>query len=240
MWVLPGRTAPPSRSASPTSARSMARMPSSSRSIVRRAQSRRSVATWSLRERPVCSRPASGPIRVASAASMFRWISSSAGSQVTLPASTSERRDSRPATRASTSVGVSRPALPRPRTWATEPVRSSAARAASTSIERVKSAVRGSVPPANRPPQSRMGSSPSVQPGPAMVASAPASPQCSPRDGRRPPFARSWPARQAPGASASSGARRAACSGRTSRARPAPASARQAAPPKKAVGPTPA
>ena len=36
----------------------------SRRSIARRVQSRRSVATWSLRERPVCSLPATGPIRV--------------------------------------------------------------------------------------------------------------------------------------------------------------------------------
>ena len=61
MWVVPGRTAVPSRSASSTSARSKSSSAPSSSSIERRVQSRRSVATWSLRERPVWSRPASGP-----------------------------------------------------------------------------------------------------------------------------------------------------------------------------------
>ena len=37
-------------------------------SIASRTQSRKSVATWSLRERAVCSRPAAGPISSASRA----------------------------------------------------------------------------------------------------------------------------------------------------------------------------
>ena len=40
-------------------------------------QSRKSMATWSLRERAVCSRPAAGPISSASRASTFMWMSSS-------------------------------------------------------------------------------------------------------------------------------------------------------------------
>ncbi len=83
------------------------------------------------------------------------------------PASTSIRSASSPATSAATSASSSRPARPSPRTWATEPARSSSASARSTSTERVKSAVRGSVSPANRPPQSRM----PVSPIPASVPS---------------------------------------------------------------------
>ncbi len=50
--------------------------PRSMRSIAPRTQSRKSVATWSLRERAVCRRPAAGPISSASRASMLRWMSS--------------------------------------------------------------------------------------------------------------------------------------------------------------------
>ena len=46
----------------------------------RRSHSRRSVATWSLRERPVWSLPATAPIRRVSSISMLMWMSSSSGS----------------------------------------------------------------------------------------------------------------------------------------------------------------
>ena len=48
------------------------------------------------------------------------------------------------------------PARPRPRTWAIEPARSSAASSRSTSIERVNASTRASLASLNRPPQSRM------------------------------------------------------------------------------------
>ena len=52
------------------------------RSMASRTHSLKSVATWSLRERAVCSRPAAGPISSASRASMLRWMSSSAREKV--------------------------------------------------------------------------------------------------------------------------------------------------------------
>ena len=58
--------------------------------------------------------PATAPIRAASASSRFMWTSSRAGSQASVPASTSARRPSRPATSVSTSSGASSPARPRP------------------------------------------------------------------------------------------------------------------------------
>ena len=56
-----------------------------------RTQSRKSVATWSLRERAVCSRPAASPISSASRASTFMWMSSSARENVKLPCAISDR-----------------------------------------------------------------------------------------------------------------------------------------------------
>ncbi len=43
-----------------------------------RTHSRKSVATWSLRDRAVCSRPAGSPISAFSRDSTFMWMSSSA------------------------------------------------------------------------------------------------------------------------------------------------------------------
>ena len=57
----------PRARASSTSARSKSSSAPSSPSIARRSHRRRSVATWSLRERPVWSLPATGPIRSVSA-----------------------------------------------------------------------------------------------------------------------------------------------------------------------------
>ena len=53
--------------------------------MVSRTQSRKSVATWSLRERAVCSRPAAGPTSSASRLSTFIWMSSSARENVKRP-----------------------------------------------------------------------------------------------------------------------------------------------------------
>ena len=68
----------------------------SSASMASRTHSRKSVATWSLRERAVCSRPAAGPISSASRPSTFMWMSSSARLKANLPASISDRIVSRP------------------------------------------------------------------------------------------------------------------------------------------------
>ncbi len=155
----PGRTARPVAlgEARRARARSATSAPSSA-SIERRVQSRRSVATWSLRDRPVWSvRPAA---RSSSprAASTFMWTSSRAGSQSTRPG---RRSSSASATRPSTSVrdlvrrSGCRPGRGRGRARSS-PAMSSAARAASIAIERVKSATRASVSPLNRPPQVRI------------------------------------------------------------------------------------
>ena len=64
--------------------------------MARRVQSRRSVATWSLRDRPVWSRPATGPTRSASADSRLRWTSSSAGSHTKRSAATSSASAEQP------------------------------------------------------------------------------------------------------------------------------------------------
>ena len=158
----PGRTASPSRSARPTSARSR---PTSAgvQPVDRPAQSTaaRSVATWSLRERPVWSFPPTGPDRArSSSVSRFMWTSSRAGSHSTAPASTSARSETSPRSSVATSSSVSSPARPSPRTCAIEPAMSSSASAASTSIERVKSAIRASGPPSNRPPHIRIATPP--------------------------------------------------------------------------------
>ena len=51
-----------------------------------RTYSRKSSATWSLRERAVCSRPAAGPISSASRLSTFMWMSSSFSRELELAA----------------------------------------------------------------------------------------------------------------------------------------------------------
>jgi hypothetical protein len=56
-----------------------------------RAQRRRSVATWSLRERPVCSFAPTSPSRAVRAASTFMCTSSFAASHTKVPARTSSR-----------------------------------------------------------------------------------------------------------------------------------------------------
>ena len=187
MWVVPGRTARPSRSASPTSARSNPTSAASRRSIARRVQRRRSVATWSLRERPVWSRPATGPTRSARADSRLRWTSSRAGSQVKRSAATSSASDSSPVTSSSTCSPVSSPARPSPRTCAIEPEMSSAASSRSTSIELVNASTRASLASLNRPPQSRIvppcrraGRRPSV----SRHATGPGSAGCGPENRR--------------------------------------------------------
>ena len=58
-------------------------------SIASRTQRRKSVATWSLRLRAVCRRRPASPMRSASRASMFMWMSSSASSNGKVPASIS-------------------------------------------------------------------------------------------------------------------------------------------------------
>src|SRR3954470_2473071 len=84
------------------------------------------------------------------------WTSSSDSSHSNRPSAMSAASDSSPSTSIATSSPLRIPARPSPRTWAIEPVMSSAASAASTAIELVKAATRSSVSPLNRPPQVRI------------------------------------------------------------------------------------
>ena len=145
--------APPARRA-PARSRGAPRRAGRSRGAV---HSRRSVATWSLRERPVWSLPATGPTRSTSAASRFMWTSSRARvpldrarRDVARQRRRARRRASRPRRRSG-----ARPGRARGRGRSSR-ARSSAASSASTSIERVKSATRASFSSPNRPPQSRI------------------------------------------------------------------------------------
>ncbi len=65
--------------------------------ISSRTYSLKSVATWSLRERAVCSLPATGPISSRSRLSTLRWMSSSEREKANLPASISARMRIEPA-----------------------------------------------------------------------------------------------------------------------------------------------
>ena len=220
MWVVPGSTASPSRSARSTSARSRPTIPASSRSTARRVHSRRSVATWSLRERPVWSLPPTLPTRSVSSVSRFMWTSSRAGSQAIAPASTSSRSPTSPRSRTATSSSVSSPARPSPRTCAIEPAMSSSASTASISIERVNSAIRASGPSPNRPPHNRMeasvpGRGPSYRVSPAGSARTRVVRGCGGTPGRgpisaRPTAPRRAAARPPPRPSGPAAARRAA------------------------------
>ena len=78
-------------SARSMNARRSAPSPSMSASISSRSQSLRSVATWSLRERPVCSRLPASPTSAVSRFSMLKWTSSRSLDQGNSPRSISAR-----------------------------------------------------------------------------------------------------------------------------------------------------
>ena len=87
-------------------------------SIRSRVHSRKSVATWSLRERAVCSRPAAGPIISASRLSMFIWMSSSDRLNLNLPDPISDKIVSRPRTILLASAAVIMPCFASISAWA--------------------------------------------------------------------------------------------------------------------------
>ena len=107
----------PSRRA-PAAARRAARRGAS---IASRTQSRMSVATWSLRERAVCSRPAAGPMRSCEALSTFMWMSSSARENVKAPLSISAAMALSPRSIAVTSSRGRMPVAPSIAACASEP-----------------------------------------------------------------------------------------------------------------------
>ena len=83
-----------------------------------RTHNLKSVATWSLRERAVCSRPAAGPISSVRRASILRWMSSRAREKAKVPASISRRIVSRPITIFSASSAAMMPFCASMRAWA--------------------------------------------------------------------------------------------------------------------------
>jgi hypothetical protein len=74
-----------------TSARCSTSNPAEARAQASRTHSRKSVATWSLRERAVCSRAPAGPTISVSRASMLKWMSSSSRLKAKRPAAISRR-----------------------------------------------------------------------------------------------------------------------------------------------------
>ena len=74
-----------------------------------RVKSATSVATWSLRERAVCSRPPTGPASSVSRRSTAMWMSSSSGANGKRPSRSSASTASRPASSASRSSSDSTP-----------------------------------------------------------------------------------------------------------------------------------
>src|SRR5450759_107863 len=115
---------------------------------------RKSVATWSFRERPVCSFPASGPTLAARRASTKECTSSSSASCGAPVFATSTPISSRPATSFLTSPGGSTSAAPRASAQAIEPRRSSARSARSNPNESLKARRDCAGGSEKRPPQS--------------------------------------------------------------------------------------
>ena len=118
--------------------------------ISSRSHNRMSSATWSLRDRPVCSFAPAGVRRVNSA-SMFMWTSSSSGFHWNLPASISRPIASRPFTMARNSALVSTPIFCNIVAWAIEPRMSCCHSRQSKEMDSVNCATSAPGPPANRP-----------------------------------------------------------------------------------------
>src|SRR5437773_2489220 len=88
--------------------------PRATRAVAPRVQSRRSVATWSLRDRPVCSLPATVPTSAYSNRST-RVCTSSSGAPTAAPSASRSATRSRPSSSWCSSLGVSTPT--RPSAW---------------------------------------------------------------------------------------------------------------------------
>ena len=141
------------RSARSISARrSRARSPSSA-SMAPRSQSRRSVATWSLRERAVCSLLPASPASAVSRCSMLRWTSSSSRDHANSPRSISPSMVAIPRSIAARSAPVSTPTADSMRAWASDPAISTAASRRSKSTDAVKRLTRSATGSLKRPDQ---------------------------------------------------------------------------------------
>ena len=118
--------------------------------ISSRSQSRMSSATWSLRERPVCSLAPAGTRRVSSA-SMFMWTSSKAGCHRNRPASISRPISSSPRAMAFNSSPLSSPACLSIAACARDPWMSCRHNRQSNETDSVNRATSAAGPPAKRP-----------------------------------------------------------------------------------------
>ena len=113
------------------------------------SQRRRSVATWSLRERPVCSFPRDRPdARVERHLQVQVHVLEVGVPGEACPAATSASSARRPSTSVRGLVGVSSPARSSPRTWAMRAGEVIERELGSTSIDRPKSAASASGAPA--------------------------------------------------------------------------------------------
>mmetsp|Transcript_10438 Transcript_10438/g.31395 ORF Transcript_10438/g.31395 Transcript_10438/m.31395 type:complete len:211 (+) Transcript_10438:2164-2796(+) len=120
----------------------------------RRSQRRTSVATWSLRERPVCSFLPASPTNSVRRRSLAVWMSSSPSTTTKVPDSHSCRTLSRPRRMTSRSSRVMIPARWMARAYAADPVRSSSHMRLSNRRLLLNFSITGSVSPRKRPPHS--------------------------------------------------------------------------------------
>ena len=135
---------------SATSACCNARSSNSSSTISSRSHIRMSSATWSLRDRPVCSLAPAGSRRVSSA-SRFMWTSSRDSSHSNRPPSISSPIASSARTMHLASALVSTPMPPSMVAWAMEPTRSCRHNRRSNEIDSVNLATSCPGPLLNRP-----------------------------------------------------------------------------------------
>mmetsp|Transcript_13265 Transcript_13265/g.38550 ORF Transcript_13265/g.38550 Transcript_13265/m.38550 type:complete len:244 (-) Transcript_13265:264-995(-) len=118
-----------------------------------------SVATWSLRERPVCSFPPTPPMSSVRRRSFAVWMSSSPCLITNWPACHSDATLSRPPTMVSDSSAVRMPHLASALAYALLPRMSSAHMRLSNGSDSLYFSINGSIAPVKRPPHSFLGSS---------------------------------------------------------------------------------
>src|SRR5690606_33270977 len=155
-WVKPGMMLAACSSARATSAFCSAPSPASAWSIASRTHSLKSVATWSLRLRAVCSRPAAGPISSARRLSVVMWMSSSAQSSGTPSLSYSAATRSSPRSIATASSDEITPQAPSIAACALLAAMSCRQSALSNGIEALISRMIALGPSAKRPPHIRL------------------------------------------------------------------------------------
>ena len=156
------------RSARSRRARRSALICAESASISPRSHSRTSVATWSLRDRAVCSRLPASPTSSVRRFSMARWTSSSASFHANSPRPISPEIAASPRSMASKSAFDRIPAPASIRAWARDPAMSTAASRWSNGIEALKRRMRSDIGSAKRPDQVPCCGNPAVGAGPSL------------------------------------------------------------------------